>query len=1094
MRIWFPCVAVLVVNGGEPHIFEKLYSHCADECVVVAFRFVCQDDSGRCHVQPSRFSKYKPDVTPEEATYSPDTSALAPDMPLSDTHLALPDLLQPIPVIGPLLSGVLTPMEQSHPLWDTLLKMLDPKDMKQFNSEPLFRLLEAYEETHRPDPPSVPAYIPLVTSQADEVPWLSQIRLPANVRAALSGLDLLQAVESKAGEVLISSLRTPVALSAVATAPQDQLRAIYEAYHGQGSGTFMDQFSGDEVAGQSMSRSPVQEIVSGFSYTTPRDSNNPMLVSHLYQQAVSPLIAPLAPLVAPLAPLVAPLTQAPQVAPQAAPLGQQIIPPAVPPLSQSTQRRMGDFSTSNPTSTDMLPWVPLDAIAGEFPEWMGESLLGPYSLLFTDLVRVAQDSFIRMQVIIDVIGDEPVPVAQTNAQTFVEKMAEAFRTSLSGNEADALKSMAVTIQQLPTVGESFMPQVKAPEGSPLAGVLNQFDDLMNQINPMRPRQLMLQPEEIKMLAANPTTSDMLPWMPLDAIIGQYPKYLKGKKDDMFSSIADAFKEGAAQIAAAFNPFKDDDEDRRDSNSGGVPSNIRWESADSDKDNVLSQWADLFKNMLATGTVEDVKTIESQQKEPLFLGKLFHTVDQPAEVKETDDASQAVESGAQESRPLQPSRQPSEPFEEPQIKPERSASPCGCTGESCNNCKVTIELPCDKLPYVQDLLTQSQQNAPESVGTPLHFKAPGFDLVQLMPAAYLPLVDEWLDDSRKILATHAAELELPPFLDPWIDESDPALSLIDLVSQISVARQHMLEDVPFSLESLPSLGLPSLGKLPSLGPLPSLPVLESSPASSVAPLQLPPSNLGTLVAQVLTPAATAPEDVLSTLIAALLRLPTPPTLNLPTELNPALFQSRVADYAHQVDSYWEDLRNVLTPPDIIPDTEGLVQQMPLPPSGSQSVVMPQSVLPLQSAEPPQPLVLSQSDALTQQSAPSSQSRLPPQASVPPLIEEQPNSVEQMLPVKNDPIATPHQKPQVDVLEAMAGIEDIPNEPFESNTLSDEEIYNTLKSIVLGGLEHLNQLGSDEYAKVAAITREADRARWERRYSGNQQEIASGGNVS
>lgn len=160
------------------------------------------------------------------------------------------------------------------------------------------------------------------------------------------------------------------------------------------------------------------------------------------------------------------------------------------------------------SSSDMLPWIPVDSIAGTLPAWLFEAFMGPYALMFQDLVRFAQDGFIRMQLIFDSLVDEPIPVTANQIEKFTEQTAQAFRASLDGDEADALKSIAVTVKQLPTfLPENFWLQpVENPEAKTVedsgpriveSPALTVYDELVRVlVNPLKDKSFLAEQQAI----------------------------------------------------------------------------------------------------------------------------------------------------------------------------------------------------------------------------------------------------------------------------------------------------------------------------------------------------------------------------------------------------------------------------------------------------------------------------------------------------------------------------------------------------------------------------------------------------------------------
>eukprot|EP01054_Gregarina_sp_Poly1_P010478 Gregarina_sp_Poly_1__10477@NODE_764_length_6382_cov_139_313381_g559_i1_p1_GENE_NODE_764_length_6382_cov_139_313381_g559_i1NODE_764_length_6382_cov_139_313381_g559_i1_p1_ORF_typecomplete_len1083_score199_51TroponinI_N/PF11636_8/1_8TroponinI_N/PF11636_8/1_1e03_NODE_764_length_6382_cov_139_313381_g559_i121975445 len=1034
--------------------FVKSYTHCLHShtrCIAVEFDFRCQDPFALCRVYPIHIFKFPsqesfgnseeefPSQHIEESVNG-DAVKSYEHIPLADAERypeegqeapiipalnLLPEILGPIPLIGPILSGVfaipvgsLARPAAGSEIWARLLTLFSqwnasttnaflPRDSPdhadetgnlEMKSKELPKRETGIEESRESSegrrlslPPAT--YIPLAPAEG-AAPWLSQVRLPVNVRAATSSLDLLKAMESKA----------------VDAAPHEEIQQTYEQLNSRSESVGPVPWT-DAI--QEYSTLVLQHFLpSRFNLRNPSDLSmlpqNPMLgFEHdpLKSFELHPLLDSFE------------FTSHSNIHPdnpKSSLLAQGKSLLSIAPITPDTV----------PTTSDLLPWIPLDSIASEFPAWLSEALMGPYALLFEDLIRVAQDAFIRLQVIVDAIGDEPIPVNPSNLKTFSEKMAAAFRTSLANNEADAIKSLAVTIQQLPLLTDTIgHDKIIAPEGSSVALAVQEFENILHNFEARRrlqqqqllrdfapPRLLehLLSPEDLKQLAAAtdgriPTTSDLLPWKPLDSIIAQYPKYLHERGTGLFDSFADSIKDTTTRIANMLNPFSDKSPNNRESRPQPAP--IRWGSETTGSDlrsnnanageifsDGLNSWPSILGQFLPTdipGSV-DIESAE-KLKPPKQRNKLFSTKDTPTTRPDKEHTKQEHVDLDQKQLESFSSESDSVPETISDNASEKSDAKA-CASEIC---RFTMEVPCSKLEALKGLIRDRFSRASESMSRYSHIRhseqtSPVFDLMRLLPPSYMPLVDAWLDDTRKILAKHANEIEIPPFLDPWIEETDPALSLIDLVGQISAARLDM--------SIMPELSVDDID------------------------IQSASTRLTELVNQVLEnaqppfpPQVPALDSLLNSIMKALLSLPEPPTLQLtPAELQAGLYSKAMEEYAHEVDDYWLRLGHALQ-------------------------LRPMATL-------DEPVAVSHSVANTQQMPPAMPGQEVPAHQSPLVLKAEP-------------------------LVSAAGI-DASQVNEEAVDAAPIPTMNTLKGVILGGLDELNKIGANEYSQILARKREIE----------------------
>lgn len=1143
--------------------------------------------------------------------------------PLASPIALLPQMLDPIPVLGPFLSAVLGPsvesiLNQPHDgsetVWERLVSNVFPRDKRSPESSdptasPDIPFHSGGALPPREGPPLVSrklserSYVPLAGA-LEEDPWLSQ------------------ALESKAVEYFLSAFRAPLTAAALTLAPHEEVQQVYEETQRRQEA---------KKADPSRSENALLRVIEMFSPLKGRIAQPEMPLPKLgsvwpnvdvdvlglgprnHEESARVLLADPTD-----ASLIAPSLASPLAVPMAAPLAAPLLPlqgglpfmetmaqlqPNVlaPQLSSGSDAR-GD--RVNPTTTDMLPWIPLDSLAGEFPVWLGEALVGPFALLFEDLVRVAQDAFIRLQVIIDAVGSEPLPVASENLQTFLERMSEAFRTSLAGNEADALKSLAVTIQELPVLSDLTKDKVVTPEGTSVSQVLTQFDALIEN---MKHRSLIagqereledyedhfsetssapdsdfsitsshfLGTEGLKYLAASaggnnqPTTSDLLPWKPLDAIVGEYPKYLKDRGSELIESITDTFKEGGSQIAHMLFPFlpgnkegtpaiassssahsrvekvypqQPNDSSLLDRTNTNEPRSAQWASrnerasrqgerhefvddddarniqwvsndghADKSKDvqdkvadalsGAFELWPGLLKQFLSVETDESRGGEAKSQATSSTDGtrsKLFHTLDaQKILIEEaekgklsgnyqTNTPKQAEASDSDRTTDL---TEADKVIVEPEVMTDLTPS-----SVECSVCKMTVEVPCDRMSSfretLQGFLNEAQRSAtsrkPEQADsvtsspplsstdspvwspfavTPASAN-PMANLLRLMPPSYLPTIDAWLDDTRKTLARHAAEIEVPAFLDPWLSEENPALSLIDLVGQIAAARSADSVDPLVAIQEAQRWQRQAYNDWltrtsPTILP-PPREIINELGSPSLVSLQNP--------LQTAIPPADA---LLSSLLTAVMQLPQPPTLTLPdNNLDPLSVIQSLDVYSHELDQYWTDLGKALE----ILSAPLITADVPRSPTPSAD-----SITPLGYALPAVPPLVA-SDLVSQLVPIEDASVFALPVADDGLVVSTPYAPNLVSAKYTSTPGTPLRSPLVDhqppfFAEDDPELEEVGentyDEPDRNQALSSAFNVETIKDIILGSLEELNKIGSNEYSKAMAKLREANK---------------------
>lgn len=311
--------------------------------------------------------------------------------------------------------------------------------------------------------------------------WLSRVKLPPNVRAKASGYDLLRALESKSLEIMLSAIRVPVAFTAASTAfipPTLPPAPTLPPLPGPSlllpgmSPAILDEMLTEEGLLEAplpqlrlTESSPTASFLRLAGLTDPHTSfaqsrkthdkthesynrraeNDPatggdnawhalltraQATGHLKRQAfdngsVDPSRIGLD--------TEKPLSRTDYV------LGsrqhRRAVESRAPAQAQESTASLRRMSVEEPVSSDMLPWVPVDDIVGTLPSWLLESLVGPYALMFQDMVQFCQDSFIRMQLVFDALSDEPIPVTASGIADFSEQIAKAFRAAPEGSES-----------------------------------------------------------------------------------------------------------------------------------------------------------------------------------------------------------------------------------------------------------------------------------------------------------------------------------------------------------------------------------------------------------------------------------------------------------------------------------------------------------------------------------------------------------------------------------------------------------------------------------------------------------------------------------
>lgn len=438
-------------------------------------------------------------------------------------------------------------------------------------------------------------------------------RPPLNVRTANSGLELISAIESKALEFLIGLSRPFTVAGGIGLASPQEIETMRARVP---EGTAWNKVS--ETVKDLSDGTIAESLLAPVNLLDPR---NPFAVPSPAQLSAGPLLPPN--LIAQNS-LLGPLTADPASIAQSGFLAKSspqygspgiALPSFGLPLIDGTQRRLSDANArsdestaplsagtadstesavplrqlqdileqlaslfspkqeTTPLSSDTLPWIPLDGIAGTLPAWGLEALVGPYAMLFEDLVEVAQDAFIRLQLVFDVFADEPIPVTADGLRDFTEKAAEAFRASLNSGEADALKSIAVTVEKLPTFLPLGSMSTSVLEGTALGNTLGGFDSMMGAfaIEPQNRHLLAVQAPMVVQTNGDgghggqptysflQTTSDNLPWRPLDSVAASYGGYLAnkaGKTGDIISRVAGAWTSASEKLDSVTRVFVD----------------------------------------------------------------------------------------------------------------------------------------------------------------------------------------------------------------------------------------------------------------------------------------------------------------------------------------------------------------------------------------------------------------------------------------------------------------------------------------------------------------------------------------------------------